>query len=632
MAELLLKTDLTEEQKNLLNTIITSGKALYSIVNDILDFSKIEAGRMELENTSFNLHELIEETVVLFGEAAHKKGLEINWIIDPKVPAIVKGDPHRIRQILINLIGNSVKFTEKGEVICVVYVEGESKKAENVLICFEIKDTGIGIPQEKLHEIFDPFTQADGTTTRRFGGTGLGLAICKRLTQLMDGDISVKSSIGVGTCFTVKIPFEIVSSEIAKKDQLERLNDLKIILVSSNESTRLQFNNLFISVGCNINFRDWDWIFLLLDDRFNLKEDFDLLILDINIDLFKKDDLVHQLKALIKKCPSKMIFIEPLTINISDKFSYKKIECLVKIIKKPIKRSLMFSSILEIVGEDIPRSFDEDLEIEETSKEKIFKGIKVLVVEDNEVNQLYAKEALKTYGCEVDIAESGTEALDKLQNNIYDIVFMDCQMPDMDGYETTKKLRKMEEEGLTPRSYTPVIALTAHATKDDRDKCIMSGMDEYLAKPYTLNQLYEILMKFISIKNNPKDEHNKENDMGEVDENVLDISAIKNLLAVKEDNKLITKLVDLYLNRAPQLIEEMRKAIQENNIKACGDAAHNLKSTSGTIGAKRVFELSFEVMERARKGEKISPFMINEIEQEFLKAKSLLINLINKMN
>ncbi len=592
MVELLMQTDLTDQQRHLIQTIRSSGKTLLSIINDVLDFSKIEAGKMEIENVPFDLPSLLEEVVSLFAESAQEKGLELIYAVEPEVPHQVKGDPVRLRQILINLLGNAVKFTEAGEVSCrVSLVKKENARA---FLRFEVKDTGVGIPFEKQKVIFDPFSQADSSMTRRFGGTGLGLAITHRLVQLMDGHISLESAPVQGSTFKVEIPFEVVSW---KTEEEHLLGELNVLVVEDHPLNRLFLQESLRSWGIAHEAVSCGEEAL----RLGREKKFDLVIIDQSLPDY---DGLTLAKAFHDEHPE-----TPIILLVSGKRVLINVESLGirAVLHKPLRRSLLFDAIAEIVGkkERIHPS-------EEVSSEAL--RARVLVVEDNPINLEYCVSALKILGCEVETAQTGRQALELLQRKSFDIVLMDCQMPEMDGYEATKRLREMEER---QGKHTVVIALTAHALKGDREKCLAAGMDDYLSKPFTIDQLRAVLERWLKGRPKPQSE-TKEGLAEEIP--VFDPEQLKNFEVPGKpgDKTFLLRMVGLYLARVPELLEEIKQAASRGDQETLHRAAHSLKSNCAMMGAMRMAEVARELEFAAAEGRKEEwAALIERLEEEF---------------
>ncbi|MBI9092257.1 MAG: response regulator [Desulfobacterium sp.] len=476
MTELLLETDLTGEQRRFSKTIQSSGDSLLAIINDILDFSKIEAGKLALETIRFNLQLLIDDVIQLLASRAHTKGLELAVLIPEETRIFLKGDPTRLRQVLTNLVGNAIKFTQKGEVA--IRVATKEYAQNKVKLHVSIRDTGIGISHEDRQRLFRPFSQADGSTTRKYGGTGLGLVISKELVSLMGGRLACESEPGKGSDFSFTVDFEI-STETERSEQ-------------AIESTKMAQG----------------------------KQEF---------------------------------------------------------------------------------------------------NIHVLVAEDNITNQYVAANMLKFFGCKVDIASNGKEAVEAVSKKTYDLIFMDCQMPVLDGYQATSDIRRHEKEkGL--KKNIPVIALTANALDGDREKCLAAGMDDYLSKPFLKSQILAILKSAF-----PEDVQDRgpakedENDFASIDRRML--LALQDL-QIQGEPSILDKIIKAYLEGSAMMISQLRESLALNDIDVLQKNAHSLKSSSANVGATKLSKMSKELEGNCKKNHlENTADLVTSIEDEFIKVK-----------
>ncbi len=455
MAHLLLDTDLNEEQRDFALTISDSAQALLSIINDILDFSKVEAGKLVLEKIDFNLNKLIKNIIAILKPQSDIKGLELTWEIDESLPENLQGDPVRLRQIIINLMGNAIKFTHKGEVSLNIF--NQEEYGENILIRFEISDTGIGISKNQLSSVFEPFLQLDASDSRKFGGTGLGLSISKKLAELMGGEIGAETSVGKGSVF---------------------------------------------------------WF-----------------------------------TAKFTKSPSQKIMD-------NEKWEYPS--------KPPVV---------------IPKD-EKTIEWQENSR--------ILLVEDNPINQKVAINFLDKLGLKANVALNGAEALKLYERFSYDLILMDCQMPVMDGYEATRKIRKMEKNG---KKHIPIIAMTAHSMPGDMEKCINAGMDDYIAKPFDPETFNTIIDKWLEKLNEPA----KEAPFKPEKTNPLIFNEKDMMMRVLEDRNFGKKLVNVFLDDASKRIISLENSISGKDIKTSRREAHTLKSSSANVGGEILSELAKKI-------------------------------------
>ncbi len=468
MAELVLDSDLNNEQRSAIQTIHSSGESLLAVINDILDFSKIEAGKLDIEIISFNLHEVISETARIVAHRAHDKGLKLIIDIADDVPVNVEGDPSRIRQILINLIGNAVKFTEFGEVHLKVEVADQKQNT----VRFIVRDSGIGMSEEEQEQLFKPFTQADASTSRKYGGTGLGLTISKQLTDLMNGRIVCESKKGVGTVFSVELDLPVVA-----------------------DSPAGQPNRYFLSRHHTLN---------------------------------------------------------------ADNIETDRQKC------------LQFNA-------------------------------RVMLVEDNLVNQQVAKQQLKKLGCQVILSDDGSDALNAFVDNKFDVIFMDCQMPHIDGYDATRMIRAREAQQ-PERKRTPIIALTANALSGDKEKCLAAGMNDFISKPFNQNQISGVLLKWlpqdrVKITLTPEQPPDKDTSSCQI----LDMKTVQMVrsLQTEDDQNLFAVAVNLFLETTAEKLEILAQAFEEKDSAQISAVSHSLKSSCSSLGAMKLHQLFAEIEQQA---------------------------------
>ncbi len=513
MAKLLLETDLNPEQREYANIIATSGEALLSIINEILDFSKIEAGKFELEAITFHLRDTVADTLKMLAVRAQDKGLELNYYIASEVPDSLIGDRDRLKQIIINLVGNAIKFTEQGEVAveCYLLQDKSPRKSARMKglpkylpadiephtrLYFKVRDTGIGIPRSKQRKIFEAFTQADGSTTRRFGGTGLGLAICKKLIELMGGEIWLESKVGKGSVFQFWLPFAVQEKQPHEEIRIpSKLADLNILVIESNATYREILADMLGNWGFKPEIAP---VTKGIRPQQLINRPYDLIILDSilgqNTSL---QSLLMQLAEYERQQwgnPSHKLLLIPAgkrldVVSLEDGH-------VCGFIMKPIKQSELLNQIINTFSGGESAEADAVAGRPDISSQSDRpRALDILLVEDNRVNQKLALRLLEKAGHHVQIANNGKEALDMLASQRFDLVFMDVQMPVMNGFETTQKIREREQ---TTGEHIPIIAMTAHAMKGDREKCLQAGMDGYISKPIQTEELYKLLQTFTS--------------------------------------------------------------------------------------------------------------------------------------
>lgn len=504
MAELLEDTALSKEQKGFVDTLEKAGDALLSLINGILDLSKIEAGDIELEEIDFDLAELIEGICDVLSVRAHKKNLELLSRVEPDVPINLVGDPARLRQIIVNLIGNAIKFTEEGEVVLNIRLaEKENVECEksgdggSLCLFFSVKDTGIGIPEEKQEQIFDSFKQADSSTTRKYGGTGLGLSISKKITDLMGGNMWVESKEGEGSkfCFTAafKLQKEKKEETFVKPGEVD-VKGISTLIVDDNATNRLILKEILSAWDAEITeAKGGKEAISLIKSAYENNEPFELVLLDCRM---PEVDGLSVAEFLRKQTNSESTTVMMLSSDYRTN-DLKQIDRLGvgAYLVKPIKRKELKNAILTTLGMWKAKTGKKKIEKgEEKETEISIPPIRILLVEDNEDNRLLIKALLKKTPVELDEAENGKEAVGKFKSNKYDLVLMDMQMPVMDGYEATETIREWEKEN--DEKETPVLALTAYAMKKDREKTIKAGCTDYLSKPIKKEDLLKLLQKY----------------------------------------------------------------------------------------------------------------------------------------
>ena len=488
MTELLLDTDLSEQQRRLAQQIDDSAGSLLTVINDVLDFSRIEAGKLTLEHVDLELHEAIEAAVAPFAAPAHRKGLELICSIDSAVPARARGDENRLRQILTNLVNNALKFTKQGEVG--VWVTATAGEQGDALIRYEVRDTGIGISPERQAEVFRHFEQADGSTTREFGGTGLGLAIARELVELMGGQIGVRSTLGEGSTFWFAVPLEQPDNPRRPLVAPEALSGRRVLIVDDHDTNRTilesQVASWAMRPSCaSSGLKGLD----MLREGSERDDPFALVLLDMQMPEMDGLDVAEAIRA-------DRSFGQPSLLLLTSAFVPPERTAstlgIAVCLEKPVRRSRLYNAMLSCVTTPVASA---SVVPEAPDTETPLRG-RILVAEDNEVNQAVANMMLSDVGCDVDVAVNGQEAVERSSANHYDLILMDCQMPELDGYEATRAIRQQERSG-SGTVHTPIIALTAHAMTGDREKCLAAGMDGHLSKPFTKHQLEEVLKHWL---------------------------------------------------------------------------------------------------------------------------------------
>jgi signal transduction histidine kinase/DNA-binding response OmpR family regulator len=498
MSEILLGSALKENQHNCVKTILNSAENLLNVLNDILDFSKIEAGKLEIEQTVFDLRECIEGSLELFAERAHKKGLELLCSISNDIPEKLVGDVTRLRQIIVNLVGNAVKFTEEGEVFAVVDME-ESGELDTVVLRLEVRDTGIGLDPEQNEQIFDPFAQADGSTTRKYGGTGLGLAIVKQLCLAMGGRIAVESTRGEGSVFTLILPFMRHAEDSRALDfDHKTASGLNVLVVDDNETNRHILRNQLSGWRIrNDAAADGRRALELLRKAHQGGHGYDMVLLDFMMPDMDGMELARAIKADPVLRYVKLIMLA--SVGMSWEARQASDAEISVYLSKPVKSSCLYDAIVNL---SLSREQPDVSGIQDprpNTPPSSFDG-HILLAEDNPVNQEVCRQMLTVLGCKVHVVSNGIEALSALSQSSFDLVLMDCQMPEMDGYEATRAIRSREAEGDGAVRPEIIVALTANAMEGDREHCISVGMDDYLSKPFSMKQLQETLARWLPCK------------------------------------------------------------------------------------------------------------------------------------
>ena len=494
MTELVLDTDLTTEQRDSLGLVRLSAESLLTVINDVLDFSKIEAGKLEIESIPFDLRETLGETMKALGLRAHQKGLELIYEVQPDVPEAVLGDPGRIRQIIVNLVGNSIKFTERGEILLSVTREEES--SDGVSLHFAVKDTGVGIPADKQQLVFEPFSQADGTMARKYGGTGLGLTICTRLVGMMGGRIWVESQSGQGSTFNFTIQLAIQSAPSARPVpvEAEELRSLPVLIVDDNFTNRRVLQGMLNRWGMRPTAVEGGRAALqALEIAKSTGRSFPLILLDgqmPEMDGFTLAEIIQKDSQLVGAA----IMMLTSAGHVGDAARCRELGISAYLVK-PIRQDELLSSIRHILQKTAELK-PVPLVTRHTLRETQNRA-RILLAEDNAVNQTLAVRLLEKRGYVVSVAGDGRAAVAALEKDSFDLVLMDIQMPGMDGFEATAAIRKKEER---TGGHLPIIAMTAHALKADQDRCVAAGMDGYVSKPIRTAELFSAIEGLLANK------------------------------------------------------------------------------------------------------------------------------------
>jgi two-component system sensor histidine kinase/response regulator len=491
MTELVLNTELTSEQRESLGLVKLSGESLLGVINDILDFSRVEAGKLEMESIPFKLSESLGETMRALSFRAHQKGLELIYEVQPDVPESLFGDPGRIRQIVVNLVGNSIKFTELGEVF--VSVDKESESADNVRLHFAVKDTGVGIPDDTHGKIFDACSQADGSLSRKYGGTGLGLTICARLVEMMDGRIWVESELGKGSTFHVII--RVAKQQLPRSRpsllKLEQLKDLQALIVDDNVTNRQVLHGILSRWGMKTTAVDGGHAALqTLEAAKKAGRPFSLILLDGQMPVMDG----FMLAAQIQNNPqfvNAIIMMLTLTSQVGDATRCRDLG-VSRYLLKPVRQGELLDAICQVLNKRT-QVVPAPLLTRHILPEDKHRA-RILLAEDNAVNQTLAKRILEKRGYSVTVAGDGRAALEAFQAEAFDLVLMDIQMPEMDGFEATAAIREREKH---TGGHIPIVAITAHALEGDQEKCLASEMDGFTTKPIRTSELFAVIERML---------------------------------------------------------------------------------------------------------------------------------------
>jgi CheY-like chemotaxis protein/nitrogen-specific signal transduction histidine kinase len=489
MTSLLLETDLDSEQRDFASTAAHSAEALLGVINDILDFSKIESGKLDLEFVDFDLRALIEDVVELLAHRAHEKGLEIASLVGPEVPTLVRSDPGRIRQVLTNLLANAVKFTDQGEVVLYVRPMGEADFATTVR--FDVRDTGIGIAPEARERVFDAFSQADASTTRRYGGTGLGLAISRQLVALLGGDMGVESEAGAGSVFWFSLPLPPAAEPLPLPVPREQLTGLRVVVVDDHAVNRAVLEQFLTAWGMgHESAEDARGAMTVMRAAVGRGEPFDAAILDMNMPGTDGLELARRIQASPDLAPTKLVLLT--SSGQRGEAGAARQVGFMGYLTKPVRQSQLYDCLATVMGAS-NRS-----EAPLVTRHRLMERTKasaprVLLAEDNAVNQKVAVLLLERLGYRVDVVPNGQDAVDAVRTVPYAAVLMDCQMPVLDGYEATRRIRAEE----ATHRHTPIIAMTASALEADQERSFTAGMDDHVSKPVTLDHLAGVLARWI---------------------------------------------------------------------------------------------------------------------------------------
>ncbi|ABA88306.1 sensor histidine kinase response regulator, Hpt domain-containing [Syntrophotalea carbinolica DSM 2380] len=589
MTELLLDSPLAEEQRQIADTVAESGRALLQIINDILDFSKLEAGKLQLENIPFDICGIVEEAAGLFAAKAQTKGLELVVDMADDVPPLLLGDPGRLRQVLVNLLSNALKFTKQGYVLVTLRAHHITEQSATIVV--SIRDSGIGIEPQHIPQLFRPFSQADGSTTRKYGGTGLGLSICQDLIGHMGGQIHVFSQPGQGSNFW----FEMTMTKDPACGMhhvacIPELKNMQALIVDPHPLTRRSVQQQLREWGIKAKTADHGKKALAMLQAQN----FQIILVALTLPDMPGRELIQHCCDVAQTVPKHIITLgltgqklPPCRISDATTVSY---------LTKPIRPSKLLLHLTNAppLEDNVQSQTPCPNPASETSTPT---KARVLLVEDNPVNQQVAKGMLEKLGCNVTLAADGQEALTAYSHSPFDLLFMDCQMPNMDGYEATRAIRADEKQH--HKTTCPIIAMTAHTLPGDRERCLKAGMDDYLGKPFTMRQVRTLLNRWLSARNHDEPSAGNEDhtpagtavssgpsrDSAEAPLNRDALATIRSMDGPEHQSGLLNKVIDIYLKEAPNMIGRMEQALRQDHLSVVYRLAHSLKSSSANLGA-----------------------------------------------
>ncbi len=611
MTGLLLDTNLDDEQREYVDTIRLSGDQLLVIINDILDFSKIESDKLELEMQPFDIRDCIEDSLDLLASRASEKGLDLVYQVDVSTPISIKGDVTRLRQILTNLISNAIKFTEEGE----IFVSVSSKHIEDGLyeILFAVKDTGMGIPEDKMDRLFKSFSQVDASTTRTHGGTGLGLAISKRLAELMGGRMWVESEFGSGSTFyfSVKSEAALSQSKIYLYGHVPKLAGKRILIVDDNKTNRRILKAQADSWGMFAKIAEnpqsaIEWV--------SRGEVFDIALLDFQMPQMDGLTLAQEIRKFDTGKELPLVILT--SMGKKENSSYGDIN-LSAFISKPIKQAQLYETLLSVLsGTPAIKKGKNDNEIKIESDLAERHPLRILLAEDNAVNQKVAVRILDKMGFRIDVVANGLEAFNAVKKIHYDVVLMDILMPEMDGYEATKKIINELQADKRPK----IIAMTANAMQGDKEDCLAAGMDDYISKPIRIDELQFALTKWSGIIDQQRGELISKTKKEKTAAKIIDEEKITflNDIQTESDIDFLIELFGIYITELPKNIANIISAVENKDSKSLQFSAHKLKGSSVTLGVDFVSELCHDLETAAREGkfDEVTKNMSNKLVQK----------------
>lgn len=617
LTHLALKTELSPKQTDYLRKISSSANSLLGIINDVLDYSKIEANRITIERTDFRLDDVLDNIINMLGLQAEQKGLEFYLMVDSGVPNLLIGDPMRLGQVVLNLVGNAIKFTESGQAL--LTIETEEEQEGQVALRFLVQDSGIGISQDKIDKLFQPFSQADDSTTREFGGTGLGLAICKRLVEMMGGTLEVASEPGTGSTFTFLIPFQLPSG-IAKEAHFpDTIKDLRVLVVDDSSMSRIVLKKTLESFSLEVVTAGHAREALDLLRENDRANPFDLVITDWRMPEISGTELIRMVKQ------KKALRNPPKTILITA-YGHEEAQHKVSEIKadglilKPFSRSFLFDTIMEIFAPDDYLQQSSRQASAAPSQPLTTCCGRLLLAEDNEINQQVAKEILEDAGFSVVIVNNGREAVEMVRRETFDAVLMDIQMPVMDGLEATRIIRSEDRF-----KDLPIIAMTAHALIGDREKSLQSGLTEHVTKPIDPDQLIKVLVHLLP------EEPKQQPSPGQTDAaeptvpSIPTINTEKGLARVRGNYTLYRKLLVGFVKKGRPDREQLDTHLSRGEWNEAATLAHSMKGAAGNLGAEVLFRLLSDMETAIKDKHRIPEELMEEFDLELARMEDAIL-------
>jgi two-component system sensor histidine kinase/response regulator len=621
MVELTLGTDLTAEQRDFLEIANQSADALLSLINDILDIAKIESGKLELEKIDFDLRSMVEGVAYSMAQRAEAKGLEMACLVHYDVPSSLKGDPGRLRQVLVNLVGNAIKFTDQGEIV--IQVELNSQTDDQALLYFTVTDTGIGIPSDRQNAVFERFVQVDGSTTRKYGGSGLGLAICKQLIELMGGEINLHSSPGNGSIFWFRVPIEKQSPgfEITQKAPFD-FKDLKVLVVDDNATNRMILGKILDHYGCQTLTAIGGLQALeVLKSSAELGDPCRLVLLDMQMPGVDGIETLKLIKANTKISDLKVIILT----SMGQRGDAEQVECIgcSGYLVKPVRQNQLYEAIVAVFSRDSVLIHERKprLVTRHTISEQKRREVCLLLAEDNWINQKMAVTLLQKAGYPVDVVDNGRLAVEAVKSKNYNLVLMDVQMPEMDGFEATQSIRKYEE---TSQQHVPIVAMTAHVMQGDRERCLQAGMDDYLTKPLEPEEVFATIERWIS-----NIEHLIQIEDGEakpVEESGKEKPPLDIDLAMPrfgDDKEFLLELLEGFIEELPERSRQFRESLVKQDSEKFSIMGHNLKGVAANFSAEPLRSYASELEMMGKNGNlDEAAAILDKVESEIPRLKA----------